>query len=599
MSTAILQLYDLSLAYRVNGRLQPVLHQINLQLTAGECYGLVGESGSGKSTLGLAAMGWLADNACITGGGVRWQGVELLQEPFNLRRLRWGKELAYMPQDPLSALNPSMKIGVQVAEGLQHHFHSDKKTAHQEAIEWLAKMQLPNPAEVAQRYPHQLSGGQQQRVLLAMAMSTRPQLLVLDEPTTGLDVTTEAAVLALLKEQLREQKTTALFVTHNLGLVVRLCERVGVLQKGVLVEEGATRKVFRNPQEAYSRELLAAVPRFPDSAEQHQPNPPLSADLLSANDLHVTYGTGRKTVEAIKDLSLQLGRGQILGLVGESGSGKSSLARTILGLVPWSEGEVELLQLPLPPRLNQRSRETLRKLQIVFQNPQESLNPYQKVGTAIARPLQRLLGLSSADAYRQVEQLLIAVRLPPSYAQRKPHQLSGGERQRIAIARAIASQPELLLLDEPVSALDVSVQATVLSLLRQLRRDQQIGMVLISHDLAVVATSADWIAVLYLGQLMELTPSQQLLQSPHHPYTAALLAAVPRLEADPDQKYDLLQGEIPNLQKRPTGCPFHTRCPIAKAICRTDTPPWHRTAQGKQIFCHFGEELEGQSSDLR
>ncbi|HUN22668.1 MAG TPA: ABC transporter ATP-binding protein [Anaerolineales bacterium] len=588
MNPAIIQVKNFSLAYRTAKQLTPVLHSIQLELFAGECYGLVGESGSGKSTLGLAMLGWLAENATPTGGQVQWQGVSLLQEPLERRRLRWGRELAYMPQDPLGALNPSIKIGKQIAEGLQFHFKLSAQFAQKEAMDWLDKMQLPNPAEFAQRYPHQLSGGQQQRVLLAMAMSLRPQLLVLDEPTTGLDVTTEAAVLNLLQNQLRETGTTALFVTHNLGLVRRLCQRVGVLQKGVLVEEGNTAEVFSQPQHPYTQHLLAAVPRFsnlPASAV------PLESDLLNVKNLQLRYGKGKKQVQALRDVNLTLGRGQILGLVGESGSGKSSLARTVLGLSAWHEGQVQLLQAPLPRRVEQRPATTLRHLQLVFQNPQESLNPFQTVGTAIARPLQSLLGRSAEAAQQTIAQLLQAVRLPIEYAQRLPAQLSGGERQRVAIARAIASQPELLLLDEPVSALDVSVQATVLDLLRQLRQEQGIGMVLISHDLAVVANSADWVAVLYLGQLMELTPSAELLNLPHHPYTQALLNAVPRID-ETVQEIVPLQGEIPNLSQRPGGCPFHTRCPLAQAVCRTQAPDWHITAKGKQIFCHFVPESE-------
>lgn len=587
MTPPLLQVTDFSLAYRVAGKLQPALQHITLQLAAGECYGLVGESGSGKSTLGLAALGYLAHNAHVTSGQIIWQGKSLLDEPLGQRRLRWGRELSYMPQDPLAALNPSFRIGFQIAEVLQQHLKLSAAAAHAQAIDWLASMQLPSPAELAQRYPHQLSGGQQQRVLLAMALCAQPQLLVLDEPTTGLDVTTEAAVLALVQTQLRQQNTAALFVTHNLGLVARLCERVGVLQKGILVESGTTAAVFQQPQHPYTRHLLTAVPQL-----GRQPNRPAAtgepmSELLKVQDLSVVYGKGQQQLQAVRQVSLTLPKGRILGLVGESGSGKSSLVRAILGLVDWQAGYVTLSQRPLPERLAQRGRQVLRQVQMVFQNPQESLNPYQTVAQAIARPLQRLLGQSATAAQAEVQRLLTAVRLPTEYAQRYPDQLSGGERQRVAIARAIASQPNLLLLDEPVSALDVSVQATILDLLRQLQVAQDIGMLLISHDLAVVANLADLVAVLYLGQLLEVTPTSQLLQPPHHPYTAALLAAVPRLDANQSAPELLLPGEIPNPRQTITGCPFHTRCPVVRPVCHNTPPPWQVTPAGKHLYCHI------------
>ncbi|MBI3159041.1 MAG: ABC transporter ATP-binding protein [Chloroflexi bacterium] len=674
----ILELRDLTVSYRTGGRGSDALRGVSLAVERGQTYGLVGESGSGKSTLALAVMRYLGGEGAVARGEIRFDGRDLLAlSPADLRRI-WGREMALVPQDPFTALNPAMRIGEQLAEGLRLRFGLNPAEARAAALDALRSVRLPDAERAADSYPHQLSGGQQQRVLIALALSGRPKLLVLDEPTTALDVTTEAAVLDLVRDLTRAAGASALYVTHNLGVVAGRTERVAVLYASELVEDAPTADLFRQPLHPYTRGLLDSVPRLGQRKDERrltgidgsipppgdlppgcvfEPRCPLAVDrcraerpaldeplpgrrvrchrwpeilsgevsarrelppalpsatesgepLLRLEDVTVRYPLRRtaaetlrrepkKAVRAVSGVSLSLKQGRTLGIVGESGSGKTSLARAIVGLVQRSDGDIHLMEVELPPRLSQRGRALLAQLQMVFQNPEEALNPYLTVGESLSRPLVNLLGVSRAEARQRAGDLLEAVRLPRTYAARLPAQLSGGEKQRVAIARAFAANPALLLADEPVSSLDVSVQANILNLLTDLQREHAAATLFISHDIAVVAYLADEVAVMYLGQLMETGPAAALFEPPYHPYTEALLSAIPAPDPTVRQAAIRLAGELPSAVDVPSGCPFHTRCPRALgAVCETQTPPWQTAPGGKRIFCHIPvEELAAQ-----
>jgi peptide/nickel transport system ATP-binding protein len=678
MAEPILRIEGLSVGYRTGGRMLHAVREVSLAIQPGQAYGLVGESGSGKSTLALAIMGYLPPNARILGGSVQFAGRELIGLPQEELRALWGRQLAFVPQNPATALNPSMRIGDQLIEALE--LYGESKNLQGRAVELLSQVRIADPQRVARQYPHQLSGGMQQRVLIAMALSGHPKLLILDEPTTALDVTTEAAILDLLREAASMLGTAMLYVTHNLGVVATLCDRVAVLYAGELTEDAATQPIFRKPLHPYTRGLLDSVPRLGQRKDTNplrglkgqipaldeipnaciyaprcplaieicwQQRPPLDAPaadrgvrchrwpeiaageisaqqpagdtfiqeatasevVLNVDRLQVEYALPRPllslrgarrasakaadeaishSVKAVRGVSLNAGRGRTLGIVGESGSGKSSLSRAIVGLAHPNAGRVELLGLQLPADVDERTRQQLAQLQMVFQNPEEALNPYLTVAESLSRPLVTLAGLTPREARQRVPQLLEAVRLPAEYAGRLPGQLSGGEKQRVAIARAFAASPQLLIADEPVSALDVSVQAAILNLLAELQDQRGTAMLFIAHDIAVVGYLADEIAVMYLGQLMQVSPAAAIFDAPYHPYTEALLSSVPPPDPFVAQERIRLEGELPSAINPPSGCPFHTRCPrFLGDICVEQTPPWHESADGTRVFCHI------------
>lgn len=671
----VLQIEGLTVAYRSSKGWLEATRQVSLEIGAGETVGLVGESGSGKSTLALAVMGYLP-NGRIQSGRIRFRGQDLLALRREEMRQLWGRQIGLVPQDPLSALNPSLRIGEQLGEGLRLHLGLNKADAAARALRLLEMVHVPDPPRVAASYPHQLSGGMQQRVMIAMAFGLEPALLILDEPTTNLDVTTQAAVLALLAELMAQRQTAVLYVTHNLGVVARICNRVAVLYAGELLETAFTTDLYRQPLHPYTRGLLGSVPQVgqrhasaplqtipgqipslgnrPDGcvfaprctlatekchterpllhtptptrtsrchfwqelvasegwggtseapvvngqspiANPQAPIPNPSSPLLRLTDVSVTFRKRgrRKAVRAVHEVSLTAARGETLGLVGESGSGKTTLARAIIGLTPRSSGEIELLQLRLPPALSARSRAMLRYVQYVFQNPEEALNPAMTIGETLQRPFVTLQGLSRQEAQVAALSLLQAVRLPPEYAQRLPGQLSGGEKQRVAIARAFATNPDLLIADEAVSALDVSVQAAILNLLYELQREHENALLFISHDLAVVGYLADRIAVMVGGQLMEIAPAETLFTPPHHPYTAVLLSAIPNPNPQVQQAPIPLADEVGRGANTAVGCPFQGRCPRSLGhLCQTQRPPWRELPGGKRVFCHLpAEEL--------
>ncbi|MEU1665611.1 ABC transporter ATP-binding protein [Streptomyces sparsogenes] len=551
--TAIVSVAGLSVAYRSGGRDVPVVHEVGFELRPGHTLALVGESGSGKSTVAATLLGHLRHGSRITAGTVRVDGEDVFAlPPRQLRRLRGGT-VAMVAQNAGHALTPSMRVGRQIAEALR----GDAAAGPAAVTDLLDQVRLPRPAELARRYPHELSGGQQQRVAIAMAIAARPKVLVLDEPTTGLDVITQRGVLDLLAALRAELGLAAVLVSHDLGVVAHMADEVTVLRAGRVVETAPTRRLFTAPADPYTRRLLASVPRLSDAglavvaddgSREIRPRAQVPADApeaVAVRDVTIDYGASR----AVHGVSFRVRRGEVLALVGESGSGKSTLAWSLAGLRAPSGGTMTATgaeggsgggagadgDLARPAR--KRPLALRRKVQLVFQNADTSLNPRRSVGDAVRRPL-RFFGTagSRAEAAARARRLIADVRLDPAFADRLPAQLSGGQRQRIGIARALAGEPDVLVADEITTALDVSVQAEVLRLLDDLRRERELACLFISHDLAVVRGIADRVVVLRHGVVVEEGPTEAVFAAPGHPYTRRLMAAA--LEPDPDPDLD-------------------------------------------------------------
>ncbi len=646
---------DLEVVYRTRGHEQSILRGVSFAIPAGGAYGLVGESGCGKSTLALAALGVLPRMGRVAAGRIHIAGKDLRALGASaLRRLR-AQHVSMVFQDPARALNPTLTIGRQMAEAYEV-LGVGRAEGEARALAMLRRVHIAAPERVMAGYPHQLSGGQQQRVLIAMALAKEPALLVLDEPTAGLDATVEAEVLDLIALLRREFATALLLISHDLGIVGRMCERVGVLYAGILVEEGPAETLFADPRHPYTQGLLRCLPElrrrkaygrletipgFPPAPgrrmsgcvfaercrladarcrEEAPPKqnfgghfslchhagdvpdlparmvetdgPPAAASpvpaktVLGITDLSKTYKAGRSRVRALAGVSFALFAGETLGLVGESGSGKTTLARLLLGLAaPDAGGSVLLDGVRLEGEAGSRSAAARKALQIIFQNPDSALNRAHTVRHLIGRVLDRLGGLRGARREQRLRELLAAVRLEPRRLGQRPRQLSGGLKQRVAIARAFAGEPRIVICDEPTSALDVSVQAAILNLLADLQRERHTSYVFISHDFGVVRYLADRIAVLYLGRLMEIGPAEAVFHGPHHPYTEALLSAVPTLGVR--RARIRLEGEIPSPLAPPSGCVFHTRCPRKLgAICEQEEPPLDRAGE-HAIRCHI------------
>ena len=675
--TPALEIEGLTVSYRRGDVWLDAVRDASLSIAPGETVGLVGESGSGKSSLALAVLRALPENGAVRSGRIRLAGRDLLAlGPAEMQTV-WREQVRLVPQNPLVSLNPAMRIGKQLAEALPQAALLRAQRSHAESavLDALAAVQIADPARVARAFPHQLSGGMQQRVMIAMALLGEPLLLVLDEPTTNLDVTTEAVILDLVRDLIRQRGAAVLYVSHNLGVLAGICDRVAVLYAGDLLEDAPATALYPQPLHPYSAGLLDSAPRLglnrrqaallpvPGSAPRpgERPagcvfaprcpiaiercaaeRPDLSApapgrqvrchrwaeimagavdvrrqtfkvsenlegldaraeSVLDVRNLARRFEQGRsvgdllagrpgRSVRAVDGVSVQIGRGRTLGLVGESGSGKTTLARCVVGLTERSSGDVTLLDLPLAPSVGQRDAAVLRRLQMVFQNPDEALNPHRTVGQTLTRTLTRLAGLDKAQAHRRAAELLQAVKLDPAYLERLPGQLSGGEKQRVAIARAFASQPDLLLFDESVSALDVSVQAAILNLLSELQGESQAAYLFISHDLAVVSYLADEVAVMYLGQVVESGPVERFLRPPHHPYTAALLSAIPAPDPAASRQRIHLAGDMSGASAAamPAGCRFHTRCPrFLGDLCAQQEPPWRDAGDGHWIRCHI------------
>ena len=533
MADPVLGIRGYGLDYRTPAGAVAALRDIDLAVGAGEVVGLVGESGSGKTSLGLAIMRYLAPNAVETGGSIRLDGADLTGlPPQAIRRIR-GRRIGMVFQDPSTSLNPTLTLGEQVVEVLVEHRGLTGAAAASEAEALLGKVGLREPAAMMRRYPHEASGGEKQRVVIAAAFACQPQLVIFDEPTTALDVVTARQILDLFAALQAETGTASLYISHDLAVVSRIAARVAVMHRGRIVEQGATREVFAQPQHAYTRRLLEAVPR-PDR-RQSTVEPRAEEPLLELQRLTVSYGRvslldslllRNRRVTGARDVSLAVRPGEILGIVGESGSGKSTLARALTGLAAFS-GSFRLRdRLVTAPR--DMGRAYRRDVQIVFQNPDSSLNPRHRIGQILARPLKLFGAGNQGHLGARIAALLEEVQLPADYARRFPHQLSGGEKQRVAIARALAPAPSLLICDEITSSLDVSVQAAVVELLLRLQSRSGASTLFITHDINLVRQIAHRIAVMFRGELVELIDSDELAaRGPRHPYTAELIGAVP------------------------------------------------------------------------
>lgn len=532
----VLSIENLSVSFDTNDGRVDAVRQLSCRINPGECLGVVGESGSGKSQTFLAISALLASNGSVRGSAV-FKGRELLglsQKQMNEIR---GDQLSMIFQDPLTSLTPHLKIGDQMREMLQAHRPLPGRAATDRCIEWLERVRIPDAPRRINQYPHELSGGMRQRVMIAMSMLCEPDLLIADEPTTALDVTIQAEILDLMHQLQAQHDTAIVLITHDMGVVARMCQQVVVMENGIAVESGAVDDIFYHPESDYTRKLLAAVPIIdPVATDGKQPDRPddSAQRLLETTNIGVTFKTDgglfrrSHSLAAVKDISLSLNRGETLGIVGESGSGKSTLARAILHLIPRKTGRISWMGSEIDSTSRKQLKALKKNMQIVFQDPVASLNPSITIGESVREPLRVLeRGLTRAQMMLRVHEMLERVGLDDALINRFPHELSGGQNQRVGIARAMISRPELVICDEAVSALDVSVQAQVLELLRSLQQELGISYIFISHDLAVVWEISDQILVMYAGCAMEFAPKNALFSSPQHPYTRQLISAVP------------------------------------------------------------------------
>jgi peptide/nickel transport system ATP-binding protein len=499
-----------------------IVKGVDLTLRRGEVLGLIGESGAGKSTIGLAAMAYARPGCRISAGTIKFDGQDLAQASHAEKRRVWGAKIAYVAQSAAASFNPAHRLIEQYAEMPLIHGLSAPEECRREAVDLYRRLRLPEPETIGFRYPHQVSGGQLQRAMTAMAMSCRPDLIVFDEPTTALDVTTQIEVLAAIKDIVRQFDTAAIYITHDLAVVAQMADRIMVLRYGETVEEAPTRQMLSNPQKAYTKSLWAVRSLQKDESR--------GDDMLLRVD-HVDAGYGRGLM-VLKDVSIAVPRGRTVAVVGESGSGKSTLARVVTGLLPPLKGEVFYDGKALPPALKNRSKDLLRRMQMIYQMPDTALNPRRRVHDILGRPLTHQLGMHGAERQRRIRELLEMIEMDERFLDRLPSELSGGQKQRICIARSLAVNPDLIICDEVTSALDQIVAEEILKLLLRLQRELKVSYLYITHDLATVKAIADEIVVMYQGRVVQKGGKTEVLTPPHHAYTEKLLSSVP--EMDPD-----------------------------------------------------------------
>ena len=668
----ILEIENLSISFFTRLREIPAVMDFSCVVQPGEAMGLVGESGCGKSTVALGVMQDLGVNGKIVGGTIKFKGRDLNKMSMEeLRDIR-GSEIAMIYQEPMASLNPAMKIGKQLMEVPMIHEGISEKEAYARALEVVTDVKLPDPKRILESFPHQLSGGQQQRIVIAMALMSKPSLLILDEPTTALDVTVEAAVVELVKDLGKKYGTSMLFISHNLGLVLETCDRLCVMYSGEAVEAGSIEDVFDKMQHPYTQALFRSIP-LPGADKNSRPlkaipgNFPLPHErppgcnfgprcdyfqdahcdaqaipmaAVEGNDRHTTrclrfeeidwdapidasdtkvkgevgdvvlrmdnlkkyyevaasalFGGGEKrVVKANETLSFEARESETLAIVGESGCGKSTFAKVLMGLETATDGKIMIdnREIQATP-IEERDTKTVSEVQMVFQNPFDTLNPSMTVGRQIIRALEIFkVGNSEAEREQRMLELLDLVKLPRTFADRMPRQLSGGQKQRVGIARAFAGDARIVVADEPVSALDVSVQAAVTDLLMEIQRKNKTTLLFISHDLSIVRYLSDRVMVMYLGHVVEMGTTDQVFSPPYHPYTEALLSAVPIADTSIEKQHIVLEGDIPSAMNPPTGCPFQTRCrwkdKVAGGLCEREIPPVRKMADGHQVKCHL------------
>ena len=668
----LLAVEDLHVRFRTDEGMAYPVRGVSFEVNPGEMLAIVGESGSGKSLTALAVLGLVPrPPGLVEGTAIRYAGRDLLGQPAAALRQIRGREIAMIFQEPMTSLNPMMTIGAQIAEAILLHEPAAAEAAHRRAVELLERVRIPDPARVAKRYPFQLSGGMRQRVMIAMALSCSPRIIIADEPTTALDVTTQAQILDLLRELRHELDMAVVLITHDLGVVAETADRVLVMYGGEIVEAASVDALFSRPRMPYTAALLRAVPLLvrdggtrgqplanitgsvpsvflgrrgcgfaprcayvqaecvsdeqtlavvdvghrarcerateldlsvattadpalaPASAAPARDDAPPPAAAVAVRELTVEFeavkgvlGFGRRSFKAVADVDFQITRGEVLALVGESGSGKTTLGRTILRLVEPTSGEVIIDGRDVRRLAPAEVRDFRRHAQMIFQDPASSLNGRMTVGEIVEEPLV-IHGIGDRSARRaRVDELLGLVGLDPNLVQRQPHEFSGGQRQRIGIARALAVEPAFIVADEPVSALDVSVQAQILNLLKDLRERLGLTILFIAHDLGVVDYIADRVAVMYLGRIVEVGTVDAVLDQPGHPYTEALLAAVPSPRPRQRRLHHVGGGEIPSPLAPPSGCAFRLRCALATAVCSGERPLLRRVASGRLVACH-------------
>ena len=533
--TSLLEIDQLKIdARKDDGSLMPIVKGVSLKVNRGEVLALIGESGSGKTTIALSALGYTKPGLEFTSGEVRLDGKDVITMGANEKRLMRGQKVAYLAQSAAATFNPAMTIGEQVTESAILKGQLSKEKAEKRAEELYRALELPDPEKLGKRYPHQVSGGQLQRLMAAMALCGKPDLLVLDEPTTALDVTTQIEVLKAFKSVIKQEGAAAIYVTHDLSVVAQIADEIVVLYAGEIQEYGTSEKVINNPGHDYTQRLMKAVRPPPAAGQGDDLNGGIDNKhpILELKDIFAGYGKkkdGTSIISVLENINIKINKGQTVGVIGESGCGKSTMARVMSGLLPASQGDVILSGNNLQPDLKNRSRNELQKIQFVFQMADTALNPRQRIDQILGRPLEFYLGLKGGEKRKRINELLEMVELPLDFAGRFPEELSGGQKQRINLARALAANPEILLCDEVISALDTIVGANIIELLKRLRKETGVSFVFISHDLSTVASFADHIVVLYAGKIVDQGTVDEVLSPPYHPYTRLLISSVPEL----------------------------------------------------------------------
>jgi peptide/nickel transport system ATP-binding protein len=599
--SVLLEVDDLKIsARRDDDSLLPIVKGVSFNVARGEVVALIGESGSGKTTIALSALGYTKPGLEFAGGEVRLENEDVItMEPDQLRALR-GQRVAYLAQSAAATFNPALTIGEQVTESCVLHGILDQEQANERAETLYRALELPDPDRLGKRYPHQVSGGQLQRLMAAMALCGKPDLLVLDEPTTALDVTTQIEVLKAFKSVIKQEGSAAIYVTHDLSVVAQVADHIVVLYAGEVQEHGSAEQVVNDPGHDYTRRLMRAVRPPPAAGQGDEMLGEHKRDVPALKVKDITAGYGRKRngvpeITVLRDVNVSIERGHTVGVIGESGCGKSTLARVMAGLLPAVHGQVLLDGNDLQPALQKRDRGELQKIQFVFQMADTALNPRQRIDHILGRPLEFYLGLKGKEKRRRIMELLDMVELPQDFAGRYPEELSGGQKQRVNLARALAASPEVLLCDEVISALDSIVGANVIELLKRLRKQTGVSFVFISHDLSTVASFADEIVVLYAGRVVEQGPANQVLSPPYHPYTRLLISSVPELRVgwleETMQTQEAQAGIDRVVQLTEIGCPFFDRCPLAiEGTCDRETAPIRDLGNSHLIECHRSKE---------